>query len=665
MSGAAEDGRGAFALAGGLAGLALLLTGLRLAGQLAPGAWWQALVAPDLDDPGQLVFHFASLPRLATALLCGAALGTAGALLQQVLRNPLASPTTLGIEAGSQLAVTIAVILMPGLLAGGRELPSLAGAAAATFVVFGAASSRGLSSLSLILAGLVVGLFCVALSAALKLMNQEYASVLFLWGGGSLVQQDWSAPTFLLPRVAALIGLAALASRPISVLSLDDEAARSLGLPVAAVRVAAVGLAIGLTSSVTAAIGVVGFVGLAAPQLARAAGARRFGTRLVLAPVIGAALLVAVDAVVGSLAERVYLTLPTGAATALLGAPLLLWLLPRLRLAAAPTAGWSPVARSRTAPDAASTLLWLAAATTAALALGLLFGRTAQGWSFAGPADWTALLPWRAPRVLVALLAGAMLAAAGSVLQRLTGNPIAGPEILGLGTGVAVGLAAAMLFLGDPEAPTRFAAGAAGAALVLLVLAASGSRSRFAPEPILLAGIALSALLDAFVVAFLALGDPRALQLLAFVSGSTYRADWSAVAVTAVLAAILLPATLGLRRWLDILPLGEDSAASLGVPVARARMALTGLAAALTAAAILVAGPLSFVGVMAPHAARLIGIRGAARQLVAACLIGGGVMVLADWAGRVAIFPRQLPAGIVAALIGMPYLLWQLSRRRA
>ncbi|WP_375459407.1 Fe(3+)-hydroxamate ABC transporter permease FhuB [uncultured Enterovirga sp.] len=660
---AADDGRRAVALTLGLLLVAALFTGLRLAEQLPLGQWWNAALSPDLDDPGELVFHFSSLPRLATALLCGGALGLAGALLQQVLRNPLASPTTLGIEAGSQLAVTVAVIAAPALLAGGREIASLAGATAATAAVFAGASARGLSSISVILSGLVVGLFCVALSASLKLVNEEYASVLFLWGGGSLLQQDWSAPAFLWPRLAILALVATVAVRPLSILSLDDDGARALGLPVAAVRLGGIALAVLLTASVTAAVGVIGFVGLAAPQLARFAGARRFGTRLALAPVVGAALLAAVDACVGELALRTTLALPTGAATALLGAPLLIWLLPRLRLAA------SPPAQGGSEPGGlhafrAPSLLWLLAALLGGLLVALWIGRDAGGWTLAGPDEIGTLLPWRLPRTLVVLFAGAMLAAAGLVLQRLTGNPMAGPEILGLGTGVAAGLSVAMLLSAGLDPVSRFGAGAAGAFGALAILLAVGARSRFAPEHLLLAGIALSALLDAFVVSFLAVGDARALQLLAFVSGSTYRADWVSAGVTAALAVVLIPAAL-LRRWLDILPLGESSAASLGVPVARVRLALTGIAALLTTAAILVAGPLSFVGLMGPHAARLLGFRGAAMQLLAACLIGGSIMVAADWVGRVAIYPRQIPAGLVAALIGMPYLFWQLSRRRA
>lgn len=658
---AAERVGRAVLVAAGLACLAALLTWLRLAEVLPPALWQQAAFAPLLDDPSQLVFHFGTLPRLATAILCGAGLGLAGALFQHVLRNPLASPTTLGIEAGSQLAVTVAAIWAPALLAGGREIVSLGGAALATAAVFSVSAAGGLTSLSLVLTGLVVGLFCGALSAALKLLNQEYASALFLWGGGSLVQEDWSAPAFLWPRLAALALAAALVVRPLALLSLGDGPARALGLPVGIARGGGLVIGVLLTSTVTATVGAIGFLGLAAPQIAELAGARRLGARLVLASVIGAALVTAVDACVGALADRVVFPVPTGAATALLGAPLLVWLLPRVRLAVAPRLEVGRVAMRRAQSSA---ILWLALALVLLTAAAILFGRTSTGWSLLDLQDWAVVAPWRAPRAVAALGAGMMLAAAGCLLQRLTGNAMASPEMLGLGTGVAAGLAAALLLTPALGASAQLAASAVGAFAALAVLLAVGSRSRFAPDQMLLAGIALSALLDALVVSFLALGDARALQLLGFMSGSTYRADAASAAAIVVVAALLVPAALALRRPLDILPLGEASARALGVPLPAIRLAVMALAAGLTAAAMLAVGPLSFVGLMSPHASRLMGFRRAAPQILAACLTGGAIMVAADWIGRNAIYPRQVPAGLVAALIGTPYLVRQLGRRR-
>ena len=130
-----------------------------------------------------------------------------------------------------------------------------------------------------------------------------------------------------------------------------------------------------------------------------------------------------------------------------------------------------------------------------------------------------------------------------------------------------------------------------------------------------------------------------------------------------MLALLLLPVALLLGRWLELLPLGEEMAASFGVDRIRSRMAVLGLAALLTAAATLLVGPVTFIGLLAPHLARRLGCYRAREQLLAAALIGMVVMVFADWAGRQWLFPDQIPAGLMASLIGGGYFVLTLWRR--
>lgn len=654
---------GLAAIVGGLLLLALALAGWRLAALLPVADWGTGALHPNLDDPAQLVFAFSALPRLAAAALCGAALGLAGALLQHALGNPLASPTTLGVESGGQLALTIAVIFAPALAEGSRDLVALLGGTVALGVVLACARPGGLSSISIVLVGFVVSLFCTSLSACLKLLNEEYAAVLFLWGGGSLEQSGWSVPLGLAWKLALVGSVTLAALRPLSVLTLSDDSARALGASVARTRLAALVLALLLTSMVTGAVGTIGFVGLAAPQIARLAGARLFVVRAPLSAVVGAAILVAVDAALALFLEgRDAAALPTGAATALLGAPLLVWLLPRLRLAAPPSASLLPAARRLRRPG--PVLLVLAVLLGLALIAALLLGRNAEGFSFAGWAELHRLAPWRVPRMLTAASAGAMLALAGLLLQRMTGNPLASPEVLGIGTGVVFGVALGLTLLPQVGLAGLLLSGALGALGATALLLLFGARSGFQPEYVLLCGIALTSLLDAFVIGFFASGDLRTAQLLGFISGSTYRAGWAEAWLGLAAAALLFPCAMAMSRILDLLPLGDEIASELGLPLARARRGITVLIALLTAAGVLLAGPLSFVGLMGPHLARLAGLRRALGAVVGAGLVGALVMVAADWAARIVIYPRQIPAGLVAALIGLPYLLLHLARRR-
>ena len=150
--------------------------------------------------------------------------------------------------------------------------------------------------------------------------------------------------------------------------------------------------------------------------------------------------------------------------------------------------------------------------------------------------------------------------------------------------------------------------------------------------------------------------------MIAWLSGSTYYVDLTSSLVVVLLACLLGLAAHFFTRWLDILPLGHATAASLGIGVKHARLALLGLVALLTATATLVVGPLSFVGLLAPHMARMAGFQRAHWHLLGAALMGALLMVIADWLGRQWLFPDEIPAGLVASLIGGAYFMWGLRR---
>ncbi|WP_428028787.1 Fe(3+)-hydroxamate ABC transporter permease FhuB [Ancylobacter sp.] len=640
------------ALAASLVNLSLLLP---------PAAWWRTFTYPDFDDIAALLALYSFAPRLIVSLLAGAALGLAGALLQQVLRNPIASPTTLGIEAGASLALAAALVWAPALIGLGREWVALGGGLLAIGLVLALSRRSGLAPLVVILAGMVTGLACAALAALLALFNSHYLAGLFLWGAGSLSQQDWSAALFLGPRLA-LAGLAALLlMRPLALLGLDDGAARSLGLSLALARFAALAVAVALTGFVVAGVGSIGFIGLAAPVLARISGARRVGARLGVASLAGAALLWLADQMVQLLSGAFGEMLPTGAVTAMFGAPLLLWMIPRLRLP--PHAGAGLISHAaglmRPWPLLAGLAVLLAVATLVSASLGA----GGEGWALAGPGD--AAWSLRVPRIMAAIAGGTMLAVAGTILQRMTGNPMASPEVLGVSAGAACGLVVALFLFDVAGRAGQALAATLGAGLALVAILALARASKGAPERVILAGVAIGALLDSLVSLLMASGDPRAVLLFNWMTGSTYGVDLASASRSLAAAALLLAALPLVARWLDILPLGDASARAVGMPPLLSRSLLLGLAALATALATLLVGPLSFVGLIAPPLARLAGLRRPLAELFGAALFGSLVMVLADFVGRTLAFPWQLPAGLVACMIGAPVFLWLLTRKQA
>lgn len=642
-----------------LALLAVMLAMRNITGLLPEGQAFSSILFPDHSVTAQMLLHYTMLPRIAVALMAGAALGLAGALLQHILRNPLAEPATLGISAGAHLAIAVATLYFPAVLMIGREWTAFAGSSLALLAILSLSWGKALSPVTVTLSGMIVSLYCGAASAVLTLFNHDFLVSIFLWGAGYLDQQDWSGVRYLAPRLAVLAVMTTLLLRPLTLLALDDANARSLGLPLAAYRSLALVVAAALTAVVTVSVGIISFVGLAAPALARASGARRTVAHLSWSAMIGALLLTATDQIVLSLPVT-YRLFPTGAVTALLGAPLLFLLIRRLKMLAPPhmiTSGKPVRLRHPTIAVVA-----LGAIILLGFCIAVVVGRGPEGWSLDSVTSGR-LFDWRWPRALAAFSGGAMLALAGAILQRMTGNPLASPEVLGVSSGAMLGVITLLLTAVAPTRAGQIIAGSAGAFAVLALMLALSRKPGFSGDRLLLIGIALSSV-SGFVMAILmAAQDPRLGQLLTWLSGSTYAVrPGEAILATAMLAVALACVPM-IRRWLELLPLGRETAMASGVPMVLSRNVLFSLCALLTAGATILVGPLSFSGLMGPHLARLSGFQRAGLQLLASALIGGLVLLVADWIGRNIIFPFQIPAGLLATVVGGPFLLALIGRR--
>lgn len=644
-----------------LLGLTLLLAYWELARQLPAALWWQSLFTPNLDDVSQAVVHFSWLPRLAVTLLAGAALGLAGTLMQQVLRNPLASPTTLGVASGAQLALMMVTLFAPSWLLLGREWIAMAGGSLAMALVFALAWRRQLNPVVIVFAGLVINLYLAAISMGLLLFFQEELKGLLVWGSGSLVQNSWSGVSYLLPRLLAAAALAALLVRPLAVLELDDASARSLGVSLQHLRFAGLGLAVFVTACVVSVVGLIGFIGLAAPAMVRLLGIRQLGQRLLWAPILGALLLAATDLLLQSLSRFWPVLIPTGTMTSLLGAPLLLWLIPRLGIkSGAPKSNAGLLVARHSAPARLIGLLLVG--LLLAMVATLLLGQGMTGWSWPSWLRWQAQLEWRLPRTLAAGAAGVLLALAGTLLQRVSNNPMASPELLGVSGGTFMGVIATALLLPALPLPLMLVGGLLGAFACLLLLVLVNRKHGFQPERILLSGIAITALFEPLQAIALANGDMRVQQLLSWMSGSTYYVTLPVAYGLVGLALLMLAACLLVSRWLDLLPMGAALATALGIRLNRAQLAILLLVAVLTASATLVVGPLSFVGLLAPHMAKLMGLVRARWHLLGAAASGALLMVSADWVGQQILFPQEVPVGLVSTLLGGAYFMWCLRR---
>lgn len=670
-----------------LLGLLVALAGLCLAhltqgtSEVGP-ADLLGLVTGSADQQAADILTGSRIPRVAAGLAVGVCLGVAGALLQSVARNALASPDTLAVTAGATFAITLAAVLGIGLSLTGSTLVAMAGGLAAAALVLVLAGGAGTATTRLILAGSATAMALGSGSAALLILFQTETTGLFAWGNGSLNQLGLRAFGQAAPLILAAVGGALLLSRRLDLLSLGDDAASVLGVPIARTRAFAVLLAVLLSATSVTLAGPIGFVGLCAPAavrlLARWVPAMHRHSALILGSgLLGAIVVVGADLAIRAVlgADRA-LFIPSGVTTTLLGAAVLV-ILARQSTDAGPTRQ-PPAARvglhgRRRFLVALSASLALFGLT---VVVGLLAGYT---WLRTGDlAAWLegvahplirAALDDRAPRVAAAVVGGAGLALAGCLVQACCRNPLADPGILGIsggaGTGAVLMITTGATIAGLGTRASMIVAAVLGALIAFGLVYALAWRRGLDSDRLVLVGVGMSAFTLAISTFLLLRVNPfDTPRIFTWLSGTTYGRTWPEVLPAALALVVTVPLALWARRELDLVGLDEDTPRLAGVAVGRLRSVLLVCAAVLTALSVTAVGVVGFVGLVAPHAARgLVGVQHR-RVLPIAMLLGATLLVLADTLGRAAIAPDEVPAGLVVALIGAPYFVYLLSRSR-
>ncbi|MDQ6422038.1 iron ABC transporter permease [Paenibacillus sp. LHD-117] len=318
---------------------------------------------------------------------------------------------------------------------------------------------------------------------------------------------------------------------------------------------------------------------------------------------------------------------------------------------------------------------WLAIAAAPLLVAAILYGIGSGSVSISVAEIWHTLfgtgdtahetIIWdlRLPRVLVGLLVGACLAASGALLQGVMHNPLADPGIVGVSAGGGVAAVVALILF--PQfaylLPGFAFAGALLSSLAIYLLAWDGSSS---PVKIVLAGIAVNALLGGVMNGIMVLNSDRIQSVLPWLAGGLSGRSWPHLQFMLPYAAIGLLLAPFAAKTTNVLMLGDQSASSLGQHVERQRFLIVALASLLAGTAVSVAGLVGFVGLIVPHAVRLL-IGEDYRYLLPYSIVGGAaLMVVADTAARSWFDPLELPAGILLACLGAPFFLVLLKRRR-
>jgi iron complex transport system permease protein len=334
------------------------------------------------------------------------------------------------------------------------------------------------------------------------------------------------------------------------------------------------------------------------------------------------------------------------------------------------------------------TPLWTGAAVVflvASLAIGVLVGPVDLGvWDVARslgdrlglpgvasnltPTEESILWEIRLPRVVLGALVGGMLAVAGATYQGVFRNPLADPYLLGVAAGAGLGATLAIAYVptalrGQEALPIAAFLGGSAAVVLTYSIGRSSGRERDAAT-LVLAGVTVASFFTALQTFVQQQNADTLQQVYTWILGSIPSSGWSDVVLILPYVALATVVILLLRRLVDVLSVGDDEAATLGVNVGRVRLALVVAATVGTAAAVAVAGLIAFVGIIVPHAIRLLAGTGYRALLPLSFIVGAGFLVLADVVARTALAPAEIPLGIVTAFCGAPFFALVLRSTR-
>ncbi|HJR68147.1 MAG TPA: iron ABC transporter permease [Gemmatimonadaceae bacterium] len=310
-------------------------------------------------------------------------------------------------------------------------------------------------------------------------------------------------------------------------------------------------------------------------------------------------------------------------------------------------------------------LLGLCALAVALGPVALSLGEVRDGLVGVGDPNAVAIVrAIRLPRLTLALIVGAALGMAGAALQGSLRNALAEPYLLGVSGGAAVG---AVLAFGagvrDASTIPIFACLGGGAAVGAVLLIARAAGGRADPRVLIMAGVIMGAFANAVIMVVLANAPPNTVRgAVWWMMGSVADAGWAQIRWLAAYVLVGAIALLLLARQIDVLALGEEPAAALGLDVDRSARRIYLASSLLAAATVAAAGLIGFVGLMVPHIVRAFGVRRHRAIVAGAALVGAALLVAADLVARTAMPPAELPLGAVTALLGVPFFLLRIRK---
>ncbi|TKX31685.1 iron ABC transporter permease [Campylobacter estrildidarum] len=604
----------------------------------------------DQENLFSFVFINYNLSRFFMCLLCGFLLAFSSLILRIVMQNPLASDTTLGVAPSASFAILIATLFFPDFLNISKVLIGFVGSFLILFLILVFMLKKHLNSTSVILLGLISGMIFGALSSLLMLFYPEESKAFLLFNSGYFTQNGFKDVIELFCYSSiALISLYFFIPY-LKILNLGDELASSVGQNIFYVKFFALCLSAYFITLVVSFVGMISFLGLFASVFVEFFKIKNLRKEFLVCGFLGFFLLFGVDLFLQILQIIKGIDLPTGRVLALLGSPLLIFAVFKMLKE---TFSDDYIYISHCFKEK-YIILGLFVLVLVLFFLNLYFDFSTLSFK----EMLNEILALRLNKLVILFLCGVLLALVGFILQRLSFNPMASPEMLGINSGASLGVLLALYFFSKHIQIFAII----GALLVLCFLFFLSIKFNINMQKIILIGIAIMFFVDALGKIFLASGDFKAYTFLAYTQAGLINIDKNLSLSLLIYTGIFLCCLYILYPSLKIFSLGENCALSVGLNITKVRIVFLILSAFACALSALCIGPFSFVGLLAPHIMRLLGIKKLYNQLLSTALIGICLMFLAYFISKIALFAYEIPLGIVATLLGSIYFIFAIKK---
>ena len=593
-----------------------------------------------------------TIPRIIGCFIGGSSLALSACILQIIYRNPLLSSSTLGIVSSVKMVMILILIFAPNMLIQNQFILQYSYTLLVFFIIVRISKNMGQNSI--IILGMFIGFIQSSITSLLTLYNERWIDSIFFWQLGDVLDGSWEnifyLSLFIIPAFLILIFM----KKNLQALVLDKEELISIGINVRLLHTILVVISIYISVAVISLFGVIGFVGIIAPNLVRMFKVSNVKNMLVISSFVGAWLVMIADFITQIIDKyelvQGFMSLPAGLFTSVLGGLIIIYMFMQRNFLDIT----NHKIKIRPIPYNISYFIWFSVFVVVIISFYLghdnISPTDIYNYIFVGVESFS--ISERLNRLMLSITTGASLSLCGAILQRLLHNPLASPEVLGVSSiSFFVVVVAFVLFPFSLNSYIMIFVGIFGALIGLMIISCALIYKNLSTGAIILVGISLLAIFSALTDILIVFSSSKQMQILQWVNGSFDSVSNDITNGVVIIVLISSSILLSLSRLFIILPLGRTTNTSIGVNYNFYYVLVLFFCVVIIGSVSTAIGPFSLIGLISPYFARIITTVNHKFYTINSMIIGAGLLSLSDGLNRSLHSFLPIPTGIILTLL--------------